>query len=218
LGTMASMFGVDEARRLITWISTTFGIHDGDPIEWVSTRVEAEAFGALHEQITELKQRIDDVVNAVVGAAIDAVLLVATGGLPGLVKAVIDAIATLITALVSQNHRPHLDLGKLDEIHRLTLRAVAGGDKPVLAELATQLQAGRMASVDAARSSAYRDALADGAGKLMRSAAHLRPVDISTDVDDRVLDRAVSEMALWVEQFEKDGTVPEHAYLTRRRR
>ena len=100
----------------------------------------------------------------------------------------------------------HLDLGKLDEIHRLALRAAAKGDNPVLAEMAREMQSGRMTAVEAARSTAYSEALAEGAGKLMRSAAHLRPIDISTDVDDRVLDRAVSEMTLWVEQFEKDRT------------
>lgn len=27
----------DEARKLITWVSTTFGIYEGDPVEWVFT-------------------------------------------------------------------------------------------------------------------------------------------------------------------------------------
>jgi hypothetical protein len=182
----------DEARQLITWVSTTFGIHDGDPIEWASQR-------------HELKQHIDDVVNALIDAAIDAVLMVAAGGLPGLVKAIIDAIATLITALTSEitisgdvwpRERRPLDLRKLDEIHQLVLRAAAKSGNPVLAEPRS------------GRSTAYRELLAEGASRLKRSAVHLRPVDIRTDVDDRVLRRTVSELAIWVEQFEADWTQP----------
>lgn len=104
--------------------------------------------------------------------------------------------------------RPPLDLRKLEEIHQLVLRAAAKADNPVIAELAEELRSGRMTAVEAARSTAYSEALADGAGRLKRSAEHLRPVDIRTDVDDPVLRRTVSEMAIWVEQFEADRTPP----------
>jgi hypothetical protein len=104
--------------------------------------------------------------------------------------------------------RPPLDLRKLDEIHQLVLRAAAKSGNPVIAELADELRSGRMTAVEAARSTAYSEALADGAGRLRESAQHLRPVDIRTDIDDSVLRRTVSEMAIWVEQFEADTTPP----------
>lgn len=189
----------DEARNLITWVSTTFGIHDGDPVEWVftwltgdwetwarcalvwqacgkavddmaanfeptfvklmevwqgnaaeaaleyfaelrrSTVVEAGAFGVIYQQyklitelIHEMKQYIDDVVNALLNAAIDAVLLVATGGIPGLVKAVIDAIATLITVLISQVTMAEtaIEMIKLEPVPDSTLPDLPGQGKP----------------------------------------------------------------------------------------
>lgn len=104
--------------------------------------------------------------------------------------------------------RPPLDLRKLEELHQLVLRAAARAGNPVIAELADELRSGRMTALEAARSTAYREVLADGARRLRQSAQQLRPVDIRTDVDDPVLRRTVSEMAIWVEQFEADRTPP----------
>lgn len=210
MGIMTFMFSVGEARKLITWVSTRFGIHDGDPVEWVFT-------GNWRACV---KQYLDDLVDALLRTAVDAVLLVASGGIPGLVKAVVDAIATMITVLVDgcrrERHlpRPPLEPRKLDELHHLVLRAAATAGNPVIAELAEELRSGRMTADEAA----YSEALADGAVRLKQSAEYLRPIDIRTDVDDPVLRRTVSEMAIWVEQFEANRTAaPRRDRWTRHR-
>ncbi|MGC7097290.1 hypothetical protein ACPZ19_21660 [Amycolatopsis lurida] len=85
-----------------------------------------------------------------------------------------------------------IDLDKLRAHREAALRAAAGGKNPLLAELAREVQAGRITLRDAAGSSAYRDAFAEAAGGLLKKMRHLSIEDIRKAAEEQSLDEAIA--------------------------
>ncbi|TCO58041.1 hypothetical protein [Actinocrispum wychmicini] len=86
------------------------------------------------------------------------------------------------------------DKDKMRRFTELAMRRLENGPDPLLAEMAREVRSGRMTLIEAAASSAYREAFATIADK---ATERLRGVDIDTLVaaaDDSALDKLIAEL------------------------
>ncbi|MGW5645233.1 hypothetical protein ACWEV3_32435 [Saccharopolyspora sp. NPDC003752] len=90
--------------------------------------------------------------------------------------------------LLDRVPRTSVDMEEIRRIHETALQKAASGKNPIFAELAREVQAGRMSLRDAACSSAYGEAFAESADRFLHAIRGLSTDDLRKAAEENTLD------------------------------